>query len=312
MSELSFDGIEFVESTPRSEDPAKRIEVDEVAPAPKSEPEPKAEASEPEDKAPESVEQAPKEDAEVTEAKSRGWTTKADWIAAGKDPDDWVSAKHFNEKGRLISQARQLDTLQRTFDNRIQNVKVLYDAQLRALRTENDTLQAAKREAIGYADYDAVQRIDKQLMDNAVSQLNVQQASQQAFVDPNVSELQAKEADWNRNNPWINDGSEKSRFAISLYSEMAQNYPQSTFEQRLEVLNEAIKQKYPDAPKTNPNRDKPALTDTKTSSHVSSGKLTWGELTGEELKWFNAMPGAWKSKDEYLQAVTDSRKAGKN
>lgn len=269
--------------------------------------EPEAVAAEPE---PEVV------DPEVSEAKSRGWTTKAEWIASGKNADDWVNAKHFNEKGRLISQARKLETLEKTFDNRINNVKVLYDAQLRTLKAENSQLLQAKKEAVTYGDYEAVQKIDQQLMDNAVSQVSINQAAQQASAPqmPPQADLE-KEAAWERENQWINTQDPaapefgKAVYTRNLYAQLLREYPTSTADERIAFVNKEISQKFPAAPKVNPNRDKPAMTDTKTSTHAKGGKLTMADLTPDERSQWNSFGKLmYKNEAEFLQTVADTRR----
>lgn len=285
---------------------------------PTKKPEPEDVTSEPVDSAPApELEAKPAEDPEVSEAKSRGWTTKQEWIDAGRNPDDWVNAKHFNEKGRLISQARKLETLERTFDSRIQNVKVLYDAQLRTLKNENEQLMQRKKEAVTYGDYDAVQQIDRQLLDNAINQVSVQQAAQTVVASPQgpSQEELAKEAAWERENQWINTQDPaapeygKAVFTRNLYQQLLQQYPNSTADERIAYVNQTLAQKFPQAPKTNPNRDKPAMTDTKTSTHATNGKLTWADLNGDEIKqWSQFGKDMFKTKDAFLQAVADSRR----
>lgn len=294
-------GIEFV-GFDMPDEPVKKPEPEDVTP-------------EPVDVAPEHA-PAPTDDPEVTEAKSRGWTTKQEWIDSGRNPDDWVNAKHFNEKGRLISQARKLETLERTFDSRIQNVKVLYDAQLRTLKNENEQLLQRKKEAVTYGDFEAVQQIDKQLMDNAINQVSVQQAAQTATVPqgPSQEEL-AKEAAWERENQWINTQDPtspeygKAVYTRNLYQQLLQQYPNSTADERIEYVNKTLAQMFPQTPKTNPNRDKPAMTDTKTSTHVTNGKLSWADLNSDEIKQWNQFgKDMFKNKEAFLQAVADTRR----
>lgn len=254
-------------------------------------------------------------DPEVSEAKSRGWTSKAEWVAAGKNADDWVNAKHFNEKGRLISQARKLETLEKTFDSRINNVKVLYDAQLRTLKTENSQLLQAKKEAVTYGDYDAVQKIDQQLMDNAVNQISIGQAAQQASApqSPPQADLE-KEAAWERENQWINTQDPaapefgKAVYTRNLYQQLLQQYPTSTADERIAYINREVAQKFPPQPKSNPNRDKPAMTDTKTSTHAKGGKLTMADLTPDERDSYKKWGHMYKGESDFLQTVSDIRR----
>lgn len=267
----------------------------------------------------EAAEAAPEPEAvdpEVSEAKSRGWTSKAEWVASGKNADDWVNAKHFNEKGRLISQARKLETLEKTFDSRINNVKVLYDAQLRTLKTENAQLLQAKKEAVTYGDYDAVQKIDAQLMDNAVNQVSISQAAQQASAPQTTPQVDLeKEAAWERENQWINTQDPaspefgKAVYTRNLYQQLLQQYPTSTADERIAYINREVAQKFPAAPKVNANRDKPAMTDTKTSTHAKGGKLTMADLTPDERGQWNAFGKLmYKNEAEFLQTVADTRR----
>lgn len=254
-------------------------------------------------------------DPEVSEAKSRGWTSKAEWIAAGKNADDWVNAKHFNEKGRLISQARKLETLEKTFDSRINNVKVLYDAQLRTLKAENSQLLQAKKEAVTYGDYDAVQKIDAQLMDNAVNQVSITQAAQQASAPQATPQADLeKEAAWERENQWINTQDPaapefgKAVYTRNLYQQLLQQYPNSTADERIAYINREVAQKFPPPPKVNANRDKPAMTDTKTSTHAKGGKLTMADLTPDERDAHRKWGHMYKNDADFLQTVADTRR----
>jgi hypothetical protein len=289
-----------------------------------SEPEPEdapEEAPEPEEK-PE-----PTPDPEESSAKQHGWTTKAEWVAQGKNPDDWVNAKHFNEKGRLINESRLYRQEKGTFDQRLQNVKILFDAQIRNLKTENAQLLQAKKEAVTYGDFEAVQKIDAQLMDNAVNQLAVSQAANadsepavipQALV-PIVQDRINKEVEWNRSNAWIHDGSEKANFAIQLYNQLDAQDPYSTFETRLKILNAEVEKKFPSAPKTNPNRDKAPVTDARSARSTSSA-LTMADLTPAERKDFDAFgvlmygngdtskEGVAKAQKLYLKTIQDIRR----
>ena len=64
-------------------------------------------------------------------------------------------------------------------------------------------------------------------------------------------------------------------------------------------------------PPTNPNRETAQVSEGSRSAPGKnpSVKLAWSQLTGEELKFYNAMPsGTWK-KDEFLETVADDRKS---
>jgi hypothetical protein len=250
------------------------------------------------------------DDPDIAEARSRGWTSKEEWVASGKDPEQWVNAKHFNEKGRLISQARQLQELKNTFDKRLEGVATLYKAQINTLQQQNKNLQSARDEAIAYGDINKVKEIDQQLMVNAVEQLQIQQVAQQPQQQVSQQELE-REAGWERNNQWINANDptqpdySRAVYARQLYQQLLQQ--PMTVDDRIAYLERDLAVKFP---KSNPNRDKPGITDGKTAERVS-GKLTMADLTPDERQqWDSFGKQFFKNQSEFLQAVTDARKVG--
>jgi hypothetical protein len=148
-------------------------------------------------------------------------------------------------------------------------------------------------------------------MTNAVEQLQIQQSQQQSTT-PQVDQAELeREAAWERNNQWIsvNDPAApeygKAVYARQLYEQLLQQ-PMSV-DDRLQTLERELSAKFP---KTNPNRDKPAVTDAKTADRVS-GKLTMADLTPDERQqWDSFGKQFFKDQKEFLQAVADTRKAG--
>jgi hypothetical protein len=281
------------------------------APKPDIEPEVVAEDAAPEPEA------KPEVNEEEAKASQRGWTSKAEWVAQGKDPDEWVSAKHFNEKGTLISKAREFEVLQKTFKKDVDDVKKYVQAQaqlqIQELQRQNSELLEAKRNAVQYGDWEGVQKAEQALTNNAINQLNLQQQIQQPQQQgPSEDEL-AVEAQFERENPWIGvkDPASpeygKAVFAQNLYAQLL-NTPNLTVNQRLEYLQNEIAQKFPKPPATNPNRDKPAVTDTKPSGKVA-GELTWGDLSKQELSEWSAFGDMMFKGDKkaFLKAVKNSR-----
>jgi hypothetical protein len=62
-------------------------------------------------------------------------------------------------------------------------------------------------------------------------------------------------------------------------------------------------------PSVNPDRDNYPAPERGTRPGAKRGakKLSMGDLTNDELKYYRAMPGAWKNEAEFLQAVQDTR-----
>lgn len=281
------------------------------APKPDVEPEVVAEEATPEPEA------KPEVNEEEVKASQRGWTSKAEWVAQGKDPDEWVSAKHFNEKGTLISKAREFEALQKTFKADVDNVKKYVQAQaqlqIQQLQKQNADLLEAKRQAVQYGDWDGVQKAEQALTSNAINQMNLQQQIQAPQQQgPSEDEL-AVEAQFERDNPWINvkDPTSpeygKAVFAQNLYAQLLAT-PNMTVNQRLEYLQGEIAQKFPSKAPVNPNRDKPAMTDSKPSGKLS-GDMTWADLSKSELSEWQSFGEMMFNGDKkaFLKAVKNSR-----
>jgi hypothetical protein len=271
-----------------------------------------------EDVTPEPEQVKPEVNDEEAKASQRGWTSKAEWVAQGKDPDEWVSAKHFNEKGTLISKAREFEALQKTFKADVDNVKKYVQAQaqmqIQQLQQQNAELLEAKRQAVNYGDWDGVQKAEQALTSNAINQLNLQQQMQQ----PNInipSEVEAvAEAQFERENPWVgaykdpaNPDYGKSIYAQNFYQQLLQN-PNMDVHQRLQIVQAEIAQKFPPKAPTNPNRDKPGITDSKPSGKLT-GDITWADLNKTELSEWQSFGEMMFNGDKkaFLKAVKNSR-----
>ncbi len=67
-------------------------------------------------------EEQPQEEPQVSPdqetAQRNGHVSRDQWIEQGKDPDDWVSAKKFNERGEMIDKRRQLERSNRDRDTK--------------------------------------------------------------------------------------------------------------------------------------------------------------------------------------------------
>jgi hypothetical protein len=278
------------------------------APEPVDTPEPVEPVETPE---PEPAPTNPDED----KARQKGWVSKSEWVSQGKDPDDWVSAKHFNEKGELISKARQGEALQRNYERDLENVKKYMQAsaqmQIQRLQAENAALMEQKKQAIQYGDFEGVQKAENAMLQNVMAQQQLQQQTTQPAQGPSEAEL-AVEAQFERENQWINtqDPTDpnfaKAAFARNLYSHLL-NTPGLDVNQRLERLQAEIAQKFPAPKPVNPNRDKAPVTDAKPAGKTS-GELTWADLTQSELQEWNAFGHMmFPDKKAFLKAVKQSR-----
>jgi hypothetical protein len=238
------------------------------------------------------VEQA-QADPETEKAISNGWRPKDEWQG---DPDDWVSARKFNQTGELMGSIRdlksRLDKSERSFQSRLDNVNKLHETQQAQLLAD---LERKRNDAVEMADVDAVNNIQGQI-DNLRQAPQVQETQQDdsALLD-----------DWNAKNPYIFDQSNpKAAFAQARFNVHSQNMPLSdaikAMEQDINSAFPEINERRNQAPAVESGMSRPG--------QRKERKLTWGDLTPEEVKYYNVARGAW-TKDEYLQAVQDSRKA---
>jgi len=228
---------------------------------------------------------------EQEKAMKNGWRPKEEWDG---DADDWVSAKKFNERGEMIGAIRdlkgRLDKGEKAFEARLENVNRLHETQQKALLAD---LEAKRNDAIELADVAGVQRIQNQIDDIRST------PAQPAVKNHSVID------EWNAANPWIYDQhSPKTTYAMARFNFHAQNMGEA---EAIKAMETEVAKAFPDVNERR-NSAKTVESGRSRPGQRQQRKLSWGDLTHNEIQYFNAMPGAW-SKEEYLQAVADSRKA---
>jgi len=234
-----------------------------------------------------------------TKASGNGWTDKQTWIDSGKDADDWVSANRFNEKGDMLDQIKSLRDnathSKQDFEQRLDNQQKLANIQLEAQRKD---LTNQRRDAIENADVDKADAIQGE-----IDALNTAPVA----AKPAAASSQQSEDDWNTNNPWILEETPKAAYAKQQYT-VALGRGESSAD-AIKSMEAKVAEHFPannprreSAPAQESNRSKPG-------ARQSERKLQWSDLTREEEGYYTNMPSAWKSKEVFLQTVTDNRKA---
>jgi len=228
------------------------------------------------------------------QAMRNGWRPKEEWNG---DSDEWVSAKKFNERGQMIGDIRQLkrrlDSQEESFGNRLDHHKKLQEAQMKVAISD---LESRRDEAIDLADREKANSIQSQIDDTraqAVEPAPAPAQNGQTVLD-----------EWNANNSWVNENTPKAAFAKMMFVQHSQN---KSVEDAITATEADITKEYPDV---NPRREQASTVESgrsKPGARVSS-KLNWSQLTADEVKWFNVMPGTW-TKEEFLQTVQDERSA---
>lgn len=224
----------------------------------------------------------------------RGFMSKEDWVASGKDENDWRSPREFRERGELIEQKKALE---RSYENQIKNLNMLHKMQL---DQQYESLMQKRDDAIDVADKSEVKRIDKQIATNREQSQLVQDQPAQA-----AQNVPAEVIEYMEENPWAKNASDpRTIYANTIINQtMAQG---KTLASALIAADKAVAAKF-SKPSTNQTQ---AVESTRTAGKVQgSGKLSWGQLTAQEEKYYN--PNAWASKEAFLKAVENARKEDK-
>lgn len=243
--------------------------------------------------------EAPQLSPEQDKASRNGWTNKDAWIEAGKEPDDWVSANRFNEKGDMLDQIKSLrddvTSSKQDFEQRLDNQQKLADIQLAAQRKD---LTAQRKDAIENADVDKVDEIQGQL--DELSKAPV-------ATKPAASTSQQSEDDWNSSNPWILEQTPKAAYAKQEYSAALSRGQNSS--DAIKSMEAKVAEHFP---ATNPRRDNAPAQESnrsKPGNKQTERKLQWSDLSRDEEKIYQHMPDAWANKAEFLATVVDTRKS---
>ena len=246
-----------------------------------------SEGLEPENLEAEVIEANPAED----KAREGGWKPKEDWQG---EPDEWRSAEVFNERGEWIekhkTQQKRMDELENTVQSRLENQRKMMEQQAETQRNElirkrNDAIDEADREKANKYQDD----IDSLRQNEEPEQVN----NNQVVMD-----------NWNTANPWILQNDPKAAYGKQQFA--AYQGQGMSAQQAITAMEADIAREYPNI---NPQRHNAPLQEggTPAGGKAKARKLSMGDLTSDERKYYNSMPGAWKNEAEFLQTVQDVR-----
>lgn len=244
------------------------------------------------------VEKDSKVSATEETARAGGWKPESEWEGEDKNkPAQFISAELFNERGVWIErhkvQQKQIDEMKTTFNTRMDNANKLHNQQLEVQKSE---LIRKRDDAIDDADRETANKIQ-----GDIDKINEQ--SVEAATAPASNEQSTLDT-WNTANPWILGNDPKAAYAkqqFQAYQSQGMD-PNAALSQMESDVNRAF-------PAINTERDRqPAIEGgTKPGGKRTPRKLAMSDLTSEERKYYRAMPGAWKTEKDYLQAVQDTR-----
>lgn len=167
-------------------------------------------------------------------ARSRGWTTKEEWVEAGKPEDDWRDAEEFLNFGldRSKDMGRDLKELRGTVESmRSANVIAAREAAAQARAQERAKWEQVHDEAVELGDKDAAKQ--------AVENIAKVSAPAEPQVDPLVQQFRA-------DNPWFNTDPVAQSVAIAT-AEQNKHLP---IPDQLAAAKKAVESRFPEyAPK---------------------------------------------------------------
>jgi len=236
--------------------------------------------------------EAPEVNPDQERATRNGWRPKDEWNG---DAEDWVSAKKFNERGEMIGTIRRLeknlDAAKTDFGSRLDHHKKLQEAQMKVAISE---LESRRDSAIDEADREKANNIQGQ-----IDEVRAQAIPETPAPQNNQDVLD----NWNTSNAWIREDTPKAAYAMMRFNTHSQT---KSPDEAIIAMESDVAGQFPDV---NPRRSQPSTVEGGRSKPGTKAtvKLSWSQLTADEAKWYNVMPGAWKTKDDYLQAVQDER-----
>jgi len=242
-------------------------------------------------------------DNEVKQAGSHGWKDWDEHIENKGDPEKWVSAEVFNERGRSIKSSIK----QKSNHNKEQN-----EAVTKALKDVNEVhkvqmdirladLVSQRKTAIEDGEADKVTQLDSSIDQTKDGIQKLEAADKTIAAVPNNDIMH--EQQWSQDNAWFNEMSPKGSYA----RELAQSALNKGYHG--EDLTSYIEKEVADAfPDKNENRNKAGMSDKggKRSSN-SNEALTMSSLNGEEARIAQSLINSGKSEKDVLSMVKNSR-----
>lgn len=210
-------------------------------------------------------------------AREGGWVSKEEWVAQGKDADDWRSAKEFQERGELFEEINKLkDSNKKTaaaFKVLVEHHKKVREV---AVKEALDKLKAEKKEALQNQDIDRVYLLDDEI-----------EKVRSAPVDvPNVEIPQAEAGPtlvfkkWHRQNSWyqLDGDDEASRHADMFAARERSKDSGISEEDLLRKVESNVAKRFPEL-FANPNASRTAEVNSRSERKESSDsfKLTDAE-----------------------------------
>lgn len=215
-------------------------------------------------------------------AREGGWVPKEDWIAQGKNPDDWRSAKEFQERGELFEEIHKLkDANKKTtaaFKVLVEHHKKVRET---AVKDALAQLKAEKKEALENHEIERVFEIDEridQIKNTPTNDLpDVELPAEEIGPTPTFKK-------WHKQNSWyqLTGEDEASAYANVVGLKLRKDNPDISEAEFLASVESKVARRFPELfenPNSNRVSEVNPRSDKGTGRPASGFKLTEAEET---------------------------------
>lgn len=180
-------------------------------------------------------------------ASEQGWMPKTDWEASGKDPNEWRSAKEFQDRGEFYKTINSLKRENKQTQAALTALQrhhqyVFEKARIQAI----DELKKERRVALRSDDPDRVEAIENQIEREQVqfaqerqALAQSQQAAQQAGIPPEFET-------WKASNSWYEQDTDLHDYADATGLIFIQRNPNAKPDEVLKHIDTKIRKQFPD------------------------------------------------------------------
>lgn len=243
-------------------------------------------------------------------ASEAGWMPKIDWEASGKDPNEWRSAKEFQDRGEFYktinSLKRENKQTQATLTALQRHHQYVFEkARIQAI----DELKKERRVALRSDDPDRVEAIENQIEREQVAfaqekaaLVQSQQAAQNAGVPP---EFEA----WKQNNSWYDKDQDLHDFADATGLIFIQRNPNAKPDDVLKHIDMKMKKQLADKVEVRRAAPNPTAVVDRTIRVAKKDDIELNELETEIMK--TLVQSGTMTKEQYIAEIKAANKKGR-
>ncbi len=236
----------------------------------------------------------PKQSKHDAEASELGWVNEKEWVAKGKDPEDWKPAKAFLEVNKFHKAIdEKLNKIERKHEQEIQKLKDYHEKEQLILVKR---LLSEREAAVETGDVEAFKAIDAQL--EQVKQVQPQQTQ---------NEMHPAILEWNeKNKGWVGNKDNQAKLleVRALYSAISQSDPTLDPYKILKEVDRKIEVLYPT---TNVRREQPPVNEKHTKTQTKE-TYSMNDLTHAERQQYREIGHMYDNEQHFIKTAIAERK----